>query len=56
MEEFLARESLSDENDLLSGTSKKEREFFEGAAYQAAIYLNGQRIFTVSLERELTKL
>lgn len=36
MEEFLARESLSEENDSPSGASEKEREFFEGAAYRAA--------------------
>lgn len=40
VKEFLARKSLSERNDSPSRASEKEREFFEGAAYQTPIDLS----------------
>jgi len=40
MEEFLARELLSEKNNSPSRASEKECEFIEGAAYRAAIDLS----------------
>lgn len=40
VKEFLAQKSLSERNDSPSRASEKEREFFEGAAYQTPIDLS----------------